>query len=104
MAKNLIMLSYFYHHLFLYRKCLLSQDGNLQSFQAVCVVIAILSWLLMRYTGLNVQVAVEACDTTSTTSDHGEIIIGFFHLHFNMLHIKKASGSFFRVYTVLKNP
>ncbi|XP_068749563.1 transmembrane protein 180-like isoform X2 [Montipora capricornis] len=45
-------------------------DGNLQSFQAVCVVIAILSWLLMRYTGLNVQVAVEACDTTSTTSDH----------------------------------
>ncbi|XP_068677996.1 transmembrane protein 180-like [Montipora foliosa] len=46
------------------------EDGNLQSFQAVCVVIAILSWLLMRYTGLNVQVAVEACDTTSTTSDH----------------------------------
>ncbi|XP_068749576.1 transmembrane protein 180-like [Montipora capricornis] len=49
-----------------------NEDGNLQSFQAVCVIIAILSWLLMRYTGLNVQVAVEACDTTRTTSDHDE--------------------------------
>jgi len=46
-----------------------NEQGNFQSFQAVCVVIAVLSWLLMRYTGMNVQVAVEACTTNNSTSN-----------------------------------
>ena len=55
--------------------CLL-QDAHLAYFQAVCVVVAILSWLLMRYTGNNVQVAVEAmaCEG-SGSSACGNLII-----------------------------
>lgn len=47
------------------------QQSNFHSFQAVCVIVALLSWLLMRYTGLNVQVAVEAC-TSGNTSDQSK--------------------------------
>ena len=50
------------------------QQSNYQLFQAVCVIIAFLSWLLMRYTGMNVQVAVEA-STTSSTQNQGSISI-----------------------------
>jgi len=52
----------------------IKQQSNFQLFQAVCIVIAFLSWLLMRYTGMNVQVAVEA-STTSTTQNQGSIKI-----------------------------
>ena len=44
----------------------IKQQSNFQSFQAVCIIVAFLSWLLMRYTGMNVQVAVEACNTNNT--------------------------------------
>ena len=54
------------------------QQSNFQLFQAVCIVVAFLSWLLMRYTGMNVQVAVEA-STTSNTENQGK-------------HLKKARG------------
>ena len=47
------------------------QQSNFQLFQAVCVIVAFLSWLLMRYTGMNVQVAVEA-STTSSTQNEGD--------------------------------
>lgn len=47
------------------------QQSNFQLFQAVCVIVAFLSWLLMRYTGVNVQVAVEA-STTSSTQNQGD--------------------------------
>ena len=33
---------------------------NFHGFQAVCVVVAVMSWLLMRYSATHVQVAVEA--------------------------------------------
>ena len=33
---------------------------NFRGFQAVCVLVAVLSWLLMRYSATHVQVAVEA--------------------------------------------
>ena len=34
-------------------------------FQAVCIVVALMSWLLMRYTGNNVQAALEVKDDTA---------------------------------------
>ena len=43
---------------FLFFKIL--QQNNFKSFQAVCIIVAFLSWLLMRYTGMNVEVAVDA--------------------------------------------
>lgn len=48
----------------------IKQQSNFKSFQAVCIIVAFLSWLLMRYTGINVQVAVEA-STTSNTQNQG---------------------------------
>lgn len=49
-----------------------SEQSNFHLFQAVCIVIALLSWLLMRYTGMNVNVAVEACTTSSTSNQDGK--------------------------------
>lgn len=48
------------------------EQSNFHSFQAVCVIVALLSWLLMRYTGLNVQVAVEACTSGNTSDQNGK--------------------------------
>jgi len=55
-----------------YTTFVITQQSNFQLFQAVCVIIAFPSWLLMRYTGMNVQVAVEA-STTSSTQNPGSI-------------------------------
>ncbi|XP_067032600.1 transmembrane protein 180-like isoform X2 [Acropora muricata] len=58
--------------LFLTSSVYKNEDRNFHSFQAVCVVIAILSWLLMRYTGMNIQVAMEASTTTSSSVHDGK--------------------------------
>ncbi|KAJ7387101.1 MFS/sugar transport protein [Desmophyllum pertusum] len=50
-----------------------NEQSNFQSFQAVCIIVAFLSWLLMRYTGMNVQVAVEACNTNNTPNQDGKM-------------------------------
>lgn len=49
-----------------------NEQSNFQLFQAVCVIVAFLSWLLMRYTGMNVQVAVEASTTSSAQNQDGK--------------------------------
>ncbi|XP_015773303.1 PREDICTED: transmembrane protein 180-like [Acropora digitifera] len=58
--------------LFLTSSVYKNEDRNFHSFQAVCVVIAILSWLLMRYTGMNIEVAMEASSTTSSSVHDGK--------------------------------
>ena len=55
----------------------------------MCIVVAFLSWLLMRYTGMNVEVAVEA-STTSDTENQG-------------MHLKKCKGKINEVVINLRN-
>lgn len=49
-----------------------NEQNNFKSFQAVCIIVAFLSWLLMRYTGMNVEVAVDASASGSGGNQDGK--------------------------------
>ncbi|PFX31711.1 Transmembrane protein 180 [Stylophora pistillata] len=49
-----------------------NEQSNFRSFQAVCILVAFLSWLLMRYTGMNVEVAVDASGSCTVENQDGK--------------------------------
>lgn len=78
----------------------IKQQSNFHLFQAVCIIVAFLSWLLMRYTGMNVQVAVEA-STTGNTQNQGSIEI--YIKHFIFYKVPIINNKVYHAYGIYSN-